>query len=110
MTGKLSVQEKMQRVRKEFEERFKAFRLLLDDKVLKRNKSDATLLQEKKVLDDLASTCLKVDKMNVGEGLFAFSTVGVRSHMLMRDRINELEYELFTLRKEVAALKKEKSK
>ena len=102
-----TVEERMRRARTEFEEGFKDFHTLLGDKLLRANKSEAVMKQEKHVVDRVVKSCVNLDRLNVGEGVMAMAVVALREHLKVRDRVNELEYELMLAKREIRNIQKE---
>jgi len=102
-----TIEEKLRRARADFEQSFKSFHELLGDKVLKINKSAAANKQEKYVVDQVVRSCVNLDSLNAGEGVMALAVVALREHLKVRDRVNELEYELELAKREIKNLKKE---
>ena len=92
---------KITKAREKFKEKFKNFHELLQNKKLKRNKSQAEVNQDKEIVDQLIKACIAIETMNVGEGIIALSTVALREHSTLRDRVNELEYELEKLKRDI---------
>lgn len=102
-----TIEEKLRRTRVDFEQSFKDFHELLGNKVLKTNKTTASNKQEKHVVDQVVRACVNLDRLNVGEGVMALSVVALREHLKIRDRVNELEYELELMKRDMKNLKKE---
>jgi hypothetical protein len=102
-----TIEEKLRRTRADFEQSFKNFHELLGNKVLKTNKTLASNKQEKHVVDQVVRACVNLDRLNVGEGVMALSVVALREHLKVRDRVNDLEYELELVKREMKNLKKE---
>lgn len=101
-----TIEERLRQARENFEKSFREFHALLNDKTLKINKSQAEKNVEKYTVDKVIKSCITLDKLNVGEGIMAMVVVALREHLKARDRSNELEYELETLRTELKKLKK----
>jgi hypothetical protein len=102
-----TVEEKLRRIRVDFEQSFKDFHELLGNKVLKVNKTTAASKQEKHIVDQVVKACVSLDRLNVGEGVMALAVVALREHLKVRDRVNELEYKLELAIREIKNLKKE---
>lgn len=100
------VEEKYKKLKNELEAKFKEFHELLQDKILDSNKTPAKKKVESKVVSDLASTCSALEKMNITEGMFSLATIAVRELLTMRDRMNELEYELYSTKKDLLNTRK----
>lgn len=103
----ITLEERMRNARTNFEKAFKEFHKLLGDKVLVENKSEAARRVEKHTVDEVVKACVNLDQLNVGEGVMALAVVALREHLKVRDRINELEYQLELSKREVKNLKKE---
>ena len=102
-----TIEEKLRKVRADFERSFKDFHELLGDKILKTNKTQASNKQEKHIVDQVVRACIGLDRLNVGEGVMALAVVALREHLKVRDRVNELEYELKLAEREIKNIKKE---
>jgi len=103
----LSLDERLKRARESFEKSFKAFHELLKSKILKSNLSEAQKKLEKHTIDGLVKACVHTDQLNMGEGVMAMAVVALREHLTVRNRINELEYQLSENQKEIRLLKRE---
>jgi len=121
MAGKFSapqtppdVQSDYAKKKKAFEEAFVEFHKIFQDKVLPQNKSVAVKKTEMSVVDKLVNSCVAIENFNVGEGVLALSVIALREQLTIRDRINELEYELCKALKKIEDLlntgKKDESK
>ena len=121
MPGKFSapqtppdVQSDYAKKKKAFEEAFVEFHKIFQDKVLAQNKSVAVKKTEMSVVDKLVNSCVAIENFNVGEGVLALSVIALREQLTIRDRINELEYELCKALKKIEDLlntgKKDESK
>ena len=121
MAGKFSapqtppdVQSDYAKKKKAFEEAFVEFHKIFQDKVLAQNKSVAVKKTEMSVVDKLVNSCVAIENFNVGEGVLALSVIALREQLTIRDRINELEYELCKALKKIEDLlntgKKDESK
>jgi len=121
MAGKFSapqtppdVQSDYAKKKKAFEEAFVEFHKIFQDKVLAQNKSVAVKKTEMSVVDKLVNSCVAIENFNVGEGVLALSVIALRDQLTIRDRINELEYELCKALKKIEDLlntgKKDESK
>ena len=102
-----TIEERLRKTRMNFEQSFKSFHELLGNKVLSTNKTKAENKQEKYIVDQVVKSCVSLDRINIGEGVMALSVVALREHLKIRDRVNELEYELELVKREVKNLKKE---
>lgn len=78
---------------------------LVVNKVLKRFKSDKVKKDELKIVSDLIQAAGELDQVNVGEGTMIAAGSAYHMIMILRDRINELEYGLAVLNKELKAIK-----
>jgi len=101
MAGKFSVPQTPPDVQNDYlkkkqamEEAFVEFHKIFQNKVLDRNKSAAVKKTEMAVVDKLVNSCVAIENLNVGEGILAMSVIALREQLTIRDRINELEYEL----------------
>lgn len=103
----VTLEQRMIRARDVFQLAFKGFHALLGNKVLDINKSDAAKNVEKHVVDEVVKACVGLDKLNVGEGVMALAVIALREHLKVRDRVNELEYDLELSKREIKNLKKE---
>lgn len=54
------------------------------------------------MVDKLYRAALKLDNLNVGEGVMSLAIISVREMLKMRDRQNELEYKLLTQMKNMS--------
>lgn len=100
----VTIEERLRKARQQFEVKFRKFHELLKIKNLDKNKSQAQLKQEKFVIDELVKACIILESLNIGEGVLALSTVALREHLKVRDRVNEMEYKLESFMKEVTRL------
>lgn len=101
-----SVQQDLARRKQELEAAFKDFHKLVAKKVLEKNKSPAMKNTEKQIVDRLVHAAVALDHINVGEGILSLASIAIREQLIVRDRVNELEYELYKLIREVENLKK----
>lgn len=102
-----TIEEQLRNARSTFEGAFKDFHMLIKDKVLKVNKSSAAKKLEKFTVDKLIKSCVALDQLNVGEGIMAMVVVALREHLAIRNRVNELEFELETMKRDFKRLNKE---
>lgn len=98
------MEQKALRGRKKLETCFKEFHELMTSKVLDANKTTAVKNTERKVVDDLLHAVVELENVNVGQGILSLLTISVREHLQTRDRINELEYELYKTKKDLKEL------
>lgn len=104
------VQAEYNKIKREFEEAFKQFHQeVFTSKVLDQNKSAAVKNTEKHVIDRMMNTAVALDQINTGEGLLALTTVVIRELLTTRDRVNDLEYELYKALRDMKKLQKELS-
>ena len=103
----VSLDEQLRAARENFEKAFKEFHENLKLKVLRENQSEAHKRQEKYIIDQLVKACVQTDRLNMGEGVMAVAVVALREHLTIRNRVNELEYQIEDLKKQVNHLKKE---
>ena len=99
------VQQDHMRRRKELEAAFKEFHELVSNKVLDENKSAAVKNTEKAVVDRLVRAAVALDEVNVGEGILSLASIAIREQLIVRDRVNHLEYELLKAIRELNLLK-----
>lgn len=90
----------------ELEEAFKEFHKLVGNKVLEKNKSPAVKKTELEIINRLVRATQALDNVNVGEGILALASIAVREQLYVRDRVNELEYEICLMKKDMANLQK----
>jgi len=102
--------QRLKKARTTLEAAFKDFHLLLNDKLLDVNKSDAKKTQEKHIVDELVKACVILESANIGEGVMALAVIALREHLKVRDRVNELEYDLEMTKKTLNLLKKDLGK
>lgn len=107
MVDEKDLEEKWRNAQKTVEKAFHAFHKLIRDKVLKENKSDGAKKNETHAVGELVKACVALDQANVGEGIMALAITALREHLEIRDRINELEFELEKMKKEFARMKKQ---
>ena len=98
------VQQQHIQKKKELEQAFKDFHALVGNKVLDSNKSPAVKKTELQVIDKLVRAAQALDNINIGEGILALASIAVREQLIVRDRVNELEYELCLLRRDLQKL------
>jgi hypothetical protein len=99
--------DRLKKARASFENAFKDFHGVLGDKILRANKSQAALNLEKHVVGEVVKACTYLNDLNFGEGVMALATVAIREHLKVRDRVNELEYELNLAQRDIKKLKKD---
>ena len=100
------VQSKYTEAKKKFELAFRDFHQNhLLSKVLDKNKSAGTKKTEQLAVDTMIKSALALDEINVGEGTTALLIISIREQLSMRDRVNELEYELCKAIKDLKTLK-----
>ena len=100
-TAPVTLDQRMIQARSVFEVAFKNFHELLGDKILNENKSEAAKKVERHVVDGVVKSCVGLDKLNVGEGVMALAVVALREHLKVRDRVNELEYDLEVAKRDI---------
>lgn len=91
-------------IREKLKSNFKDLHSLLIDKVLKKNKSVGKLNIEKSIVDTLIKTCMSLEKVNVGEGTTSMVIIGIRELLTLRDRINEVEYDVALIKRRLDKL------
>ena len=101
MAGKFSVPQTPPDVQGEYQKRktdmersFVEFHKTFTSKVLDGNKSAAVKNTETATVEHLLSSCKALEQLNEGEGLMALAAISLREQLKLRDRVNELEYEL----------------
>ncbi len=99
------VQQDYERRKKELERSFKEFHRLVGKKVLDTNKSPEVKKAELAVVNDLVKAAQSLDNVNVGEGILALASIAIREQLIVRDRVNQLEYELCKALKDISDLK-----
>lgn len=104
------MEQRALRARKKLEECFKQFHEMMIDKVLDANKTAAVKNTERKIVDDLLHAVVALENVNVGQGILSLLTIATREHLHMRDRVNELEYELCVVQRDMKALQKKLEK
>ena len=90
----IDVQGEYQKCKAEMEKAFVEYHKMFSSKVLDQNKSAAVKKTEVAVVERLLATCKALEQYDAGEGLMALATISLREELKLRDRINELEYEL----------------
>ena len=75
--------------------------------MLYNNKSTAVKNTETHAVDRLVNAAVALEMANVGEGLLALITVVLRELLTMRDRVNEVDYELCKAVRDLNKLKSE---
>ena len=98
------LEQRAVRSRKKLEECFKEFHELVQSKVLDKNKTTAMKNTERKVVDDLLHSVVAMEQANQGQGFLSLLTISIREHLALRDRINELEYELYVTKRDLKNL------
>jgi len=102
------VQQEYSRIKQELEEAFKDFHQKhFLSKVLEENKSAATKKTEQAAVERLINAAVTLDRANVGEGILALVIVAIREQLSVRDRVNQLEYELCKAQRDILNMKKE---
>jgi len=91
--------------KRDLELAFKGFHQLVQDKVLNINKSTAVKKTELQTIDQLVRSAQALDNINVGEGILALASIAIREQLIIRDRVNELEYELCKALRDINQLK-----
>lgn len=102
-----AVEDKVKKARTNLELAVKDFLKVLDDKVLERNKSAAHKNTEKVAADNLFKAVVGLEHENVGEGMLAMGITTLRTNMKIRDRVNELEFLLYSTIKDLKAVEKQ---
>jgi hypothetical protein len=103
-----NVEQEYAKMKVELEEAFKEFhQKYFLSKILDQNKSATTKSGEHAAVDRLVKAATALDNLNVGEGILALAVISLREQLVVRDRVNELEYELFKALKEIRTIKQE---
>ena len=100
----VTIEEQVRTSRQNLEKAFKEFHKLLNDKVLDANKSTAQHNTERMTIDNLYKSAVALENVNVSEGVMSLAIIAVREMLKMRDRVNELEYELLKLKRDMGKL------
>jgi len=100
-----SVQQDLLHKKQELEQAFKAFHELVSKKVLDKNKSPAMKNTEKQIVDRLVRAAVGLEQVNMGEGILSLASIAIREQLIVRDRVNELEYELCLMKKDLDLIK-----
>lgn len=100
------MEQRALKARKRLEECFKQFHEMMLLKVLDKNKTAAVKNTERKIVDDLLHSVVALENVNVGQGILSLLTISVREHLQTRDRVNDLEYELFKTKRDMKNLEK----
>lgn len=101
-----NVQQEYQKKKKDLEQAFKDFHELVGNKVLDSNKSPALKRTELQTIDALVRAAQALDNINMGEGILALASIAVREQLIVRDRVNDLEYELCIAQRDIEKIKK----
>jgi len=107
MTNQPNIQQDYAKKKQTFEEAFKEFHQLFLSKVLDKNKSTATKKTEQFAVEKLINASVALDNINVGEGVLALTIIAIREQLTIRDKVNELEFELCKSLREIQNLKNE---
>jgi hypothetical protein len=103
-----NAQQNYAKMKQELEEAFKEFHQKhFLSKLLDENKSAAVKKTEQASVDRLVKAAVALDSINVGEGILALSVIAIREQLAIRDRVNELEYELCKVLRDVQNMKQE---
>lgn len=103
------VQQEYQQKKRDLELAFKEFHKLVSNKILDKNKSPALKRTEMQVVTDLIKAAQALDKINVGEGMLVMVSMALREQLVVRDRVNELEFELCKAIRDLNELKEKVS-
>lgn len=101
-----NVQQDLIQKKKDLEQAFKDFHELISNKVLDINKSPAIKKTEMYTLNVLVKAAEALDNINMGEGILALASIAIREQLIVRDRVNELEYEICLARRDIQELQK----
>ena len=106
MANALDVQKEINDKRKEFEEAFKDFhQRVFCSKVLDKNKSPAAKNSEQAKIEAFIKSAVMIENLNQGEGLLALITTAIREMLHLRDRVNDIDYSLCKLLKDLGQTK-----
>lgn len=100
----VTIEEQVRTARQNLEKAFKEFHKLLGDKVLDVNKSTAQRNTERMTVDNLYKSAVALENVNVSEGVMSLAIISIREMLKVRDRVNELEYELLKLKRDMGKL------
>lgn len=103
----MRLDERLRIARENFERKFKEYHKLLKSKIVPENQTQAKKKFEKHTIDELVKACLKIEDLNYGEGLVGMCVVALREHLMVRNRVNTLEYKLEESLKQIKQLKRE---
>lgn len=103
-----SIEVRLARARKKVEEGFKAFHKILKNKTLERNKSTAQKNTEKSCVDELVKSCVELSSISNMEGVVSILVIALKECLIMKDIVNENEYSVAVIRKQVLELMKDK--
>lgn len=101
------MEQKAVRAKKQLEQCFKTFHSLMSDKVLDSNKTKGVKNTETKIVNDLLHAVVALEHAQVGQGLLSLMTISIREHLSVRDRVNELEYELYKTKRDLESLQRD---
>jgi len=99
------IEQKYARAKLELEQAFKEFDGILKDKVLEQNKSIAKKNIEKDVVDKLYKSAVNLENLNSGEGVMSLCIIVIRELLRDRDRTNGLEFQICSLKRDLAKIK-----
>ena len=102
------VADSLRRARDSLALAFKAFHELLVLKTLDANKTDPMRIKEQSVVDKLINEANDLDAVNNGEGTLTLITIMCKELMTLRDRINEVDYQVCRTQKVVSGIKQAK--
>ena len=100
-----NVQQDYAQKKRDLEQAFKDFHDLVAKKVLESNKSPGEKRTELQIINSLVHAAQALDNINIGEGILAIASIAIREQLIVRDRVNELEYEICLARKDIQKLK-----
>jgi hypothetical protein len=92
-----NVQQNLDKTKRELEQAFKDFHELVQNKVLDSNKSTAVKNTELQTIDKLVRAAQALDNINVGDGILALASIAIREQLMVRDRVNELEFQFLSI-------------
>jgi hypothetical protein len=104
-TNPAQVQVQLEIARKAVETAYIAYHNMLQSKVLNSNKSPQDKQQEQAISAGLFKSGQDLDQVNAGEGTVILTASALQELVVMRNRLNEIEYTALLTRKELNDLK-----
>jgi len=100
----ISIEQQIKTARKDVEKAFKELFRLYESKILVKNKSVGKVKTEKSIVDNLVKRCVSLENLNSIEGLLSLGTISLRLNLKMKDLVNNLEFQIETLKRDVKKL------